>query len=127
MYIYFPWFYFHPSLDDLFYCLFVEAISLSLSILDACQVSLIWTLTYLSPLKLDLLLSFIHLEKVLGKEEAFVKSTHELQRLRIDHKLWSLKADAIDKTSKKASTDPEEQQTFLNSLALCREKYQLWR
>ena len=56
-------------------------------------------------------LSFI-LKRV-KQRRAFVQSTHELQPLWIDHKLCSLKADAIDKTTGKASTGPEKQANFL--------------
>ena len=55
--------------------------------------------------------------KRVKERRAFVQSTHELQRLRIDHKLCSLKADTIDKTIRKASTDPEKQANFLEDLS----------
>ena len=55
--------------------------------------------------------------KRVKEKRAFVQSTHELQRLWIDHKLCSLKADAIDKTIRKASTDPEKQANFLEDFS----------
>ena len=55
--------------------------------------------------------------KRVKERRAFVQSTHELQHLRIDHKLCSLKADAIDKTIRKASTDPEKQASFLEDIS----------
>ena len=55
--------------------------------------------------------------KRVKERRPFVQSTHELQHLWIDHKLCSLKADAIHKTIRKASTDPEKQANFLGDFS----------
>ena len=66
--------------------------------------------------------------KRVKERRAFVQSTHELQPLWIDHKLCSLKADAIEKTIRKVSTDPEKQANFLEDFSpLSRKKHRLWR
>ena len=104
LYIYFPWFPLHPSLDDLFFCPFVEAISLSLSPTSArCHSSGTHSLSD-SLLSSSIFFSVSFILKRVEERRAFLPSTHKLQPLRIDHKLCSLKADAIDKTIRKAST-----------------------
>ena len=116
LYIYFPWFPLHPSLDDLFFWLLVEAISLSLSPTFArCHSpALTHSVTLLSS---SIFFSVSFVLKRVKEGRAFVQSTHELQRLSIDHKLCSLKANAINKTIRKASTDPEKQANFLEDFS----------
>ena len=133
LYIYFPWFPLHSSLDDLFFCLFVEAFSLSLSLSLSlsptsarCHSSGTHSLSD-SLLSSSIFFSVSFILKRVKERKAFVQSTHELQPLWIDHKLCSLKADAIDKTIRKDSTDPEKQADFSEILALCQEKHRLWR
>ena len=113
LYIYIPWFPLHPSLDDLFFCLFVEVISLSPRRRPGVGTHSIGD----SLLSSSIFFSVSFVLKRVQERRAFVQSTHELQRLWIYHKLCSLKADAIDKTIRKASTDPEKQANFLKDFS----------
>ena len=116
LYIYFPWFPLQPSPDDLFFCLLVEAISLSPRRPPGGPSFGSHSLND-SLLSSSIFFSVSFVLKRVKERRAFVQSTHELQRLWIDHKLCSLKADAIDKTICKASTDPEKQPNFLEDFS----------
>ena len=61
-----------------------------------------------------------------SRRGAFVRSTHELQRWWIAHKLCSLKADAIDKIIRKASIDPKKQANFLEDFSSLSRKTSTW-
>ena len=117
LYIYFSWFPLHPSLDDLFFCLFVEANSLS-SRRPPGVTHQSGTHSHSdSLLSSSIFLSVSFILKRVKERRAFVQSTHKLQPLWTDHKLCSLKADAIDKTISKASSNPEKQANFLEDFS----------
>ena len=118
LYIYFPLTPPPPfSRWPLFLCVGRGDLSLSLSPTSArCHSSGTYSRSD-SLLSSSIFFSVSFVSKRVKERRAFVQSAHELQRLWIDHKLCSLKADAIDKTICKASTDPEKQENFLEDFS----------
>ena len=126
LYIYFPWFPLHPSLDDLFFCLFVEVISLSpRRPPGVTHPALTHSVTLSSQARSSS--QFHSFWKGSRKEEPLSnpRTNCSLYESIISSAHW--KPTPSTRRSARLPPTPRNQQTFSKILALCRQKHRLWR
>ena len=126
LYIYFPWFPIHPSLEDLFLCLFVEAISLSpRRPPGVTHPALTHSVTLSSQARSSS--QFHSIGKVSRKEGPL---SNPRTNCSVDESIISCahwKPTPSTRWSARPPSTPRNKQTFLKILALCREKHRLGR
>ena len=126
LYIYFPWLPLHLSLDDLFFCLLVEAISLSPRRPARCHSP---ALTHRDSLSLRARSSFqFHSFWKESRKEGPLSNPRancSVYESIISCAHW--KPTPSTRRSARLPPTPRNKQTFLKILALCREKHRLWR
>ena len=126
LYIYFPWLSLHPSLVDLFFCLFVKAISLSpRPPPGVTHPALTHSVTLSSQARSSS--QFHSFWKVSRKEEplSHPRTNCSLYEAMISCAHW--KPTPSTRRSARPPPTQRNKQTLLKILALCREKHRLWR